>query len=128
MKSRIRRAFIVAYGISTAFCTRLEGDMILAEGGVGRAVIVVAKDAPEPERHAAAELADFLHQVTGGRFDVVEHAERGRTRLLVGAEAAKLADPKFSIDGLGAEGFVIRTTDDELVLAGGRPRGTLYAV
>ncbi|HEY3241791.1 MAG TPA: DUF4838 domain-containing protein [Phycisphaerae bacterium] len=102
--------------------------MILAEGGVGRAVIVVAKDAPEPERHAAAELAEFLHQVTGGTFDVTDNAERGRTRLLVGAEAAKLADPKFSIDGLGAEGFVIRTTDDELVLAGGRPRGTLYAV
>ncbi len=32
------------------------------------------------------------------------------------------------MDGLGAEGIIIRTIGDDLVLAGGQPRGTLYAV
>ncbi|MEK7996557.1 MAG: DUF4838 domain-containing protein, partial [Planctomycetota bacterium] len=43
-------------------------------------------------------------------------------------DAAKLAAPDFSADGLGADGLVIRKVGNDLILAGGRPRGTLYAV
>ncbi len=100
----------------------------IAKDGTAQAVIVVAKDAIAPEKHAAAELASFLKQVTGASFDVVNSAPAGKTRLLVGPHAAKLADKGFTTDGLGAEGIVIRTVGDNLILAGGRPRGTLYAV
>ncbi len=103
-------------------------DVTIAEGGASRAVVVVATDATEPEKHAAAELASFLQQVTGGRFEVVHQADKSKTRLLVGPGAAKLADAGFSTDGLGQEGLVIRAAGDDLILAGGRPRGTLYAV
>jgi hypothetical protein len=91
-------------------------------------VIVVAAEATEPEKYAASELAGFLRQVTGARLDVVPKAERGAVRLLVGEKAARLADRRFTVLGLGEEGFVIRTVGNDLILAGGRPRGTLYAV
>ncbi|UCC97793.1 MAG: DUF4838 domain-containing protein [Phycisphaerales bacterium] len=105
----------------------------IAEDGVAKAVIVVAGEATEAEEHAADELADFLGQITGAAFDISHDPSgqapaAGKTRLLVGTEAAKLAAPGFSIDGLGADGIVIRTVRDDLVLAGGRPQGTLYAV
>jgi len=100
----------------------------IAENGVAKAVIVVAPDAAEPERHAAGELADFLSQITGAKFDIVPPPATGKTRLLVGPQAAKLAAPDFSADGLGAEGIIIRSVGDDLILAGGYPRGTLYAV
>ena len=100
--------------------------MQIADKGAAKATIVVAKDAIEPEKHAAAELAAFLKQITGAAFTVAGAAEG--PRLLVGPDAAKLGDPGFTTDGLGADGIVLRTVGNDLILAGGRPRGTLYAV
>ena len=100
----------------------------IAENGEANAVIIVAADATAPQRHAADELADFLGQVTGAKFEIVNERNPAKAHLLVGPEAAKLADPDFSTDGLGADGMVVRTVDDDLILAGGEPRGTLYAV
>ena len=108
--------------------TVAEETMTLAEKGVARAVVVVADDATEPEKHAAAELAAFLKQVTGAAFEVASKAPKDTPRLLVGPGAARQADAKFSVDGLGEEGIVLRTVSGDLILAGGRPRGTLYAV
>jgi hypothetical protein len=100
----------------------------IAQAGVARAVIVVAENAPEPEQHAAAELTEFLRQITGATFDISHRSVDGKSCLLVGPQAAKLADMSFSTDGLGADGLIIRTVGDDLILAGGDPRGTLYAV
>ncbi len=102
--------------------------LTIAENGGARAAIVVAADAVEPEKHAAGELAVFLKQVSGAHFEVVGEAAPGRCRLLVGEQAARMADSAFSVEGLGQEGLVIRTVGNDLILAGGRPRGTLYAV
>jgi len=100
----------------------------IAENGVAKAVIVIATDAPQPEQHAAGELGKFLEQITGTKFDIVPPPAAGKTRLLVGPQAAKLAAPDFSAEGLGTEGIIIRSLGDDLILAGGHPRGTLYAV
>ncbi len=105
-----------------------EAGATIAANGVAKAVIVAADDAAEPEQHAAVELASFLQQITGARFEIVPPPAAGRSRLLVGPKAAKLAVPNFSTDGLGADGIVIRTVGNDLILAGGHPRGTLYAV
>jgi hypothetical protein len=100
----------------------------IAQDGSAKAVIVIAADATEPEQHAADELADFLRQITGAKFEIQAPPSAGQSRLLVGPGAAKLAAADFSTDGLGSDGVVIRTVGDDLILAGGRPRGTLYAV
>jgi len=127
---RILSAITSGAWLCTFWCgaTHAEDTVTIAEDGVSRAVVVVAADASSPEKHAAAELAAFLKQVTGGEFAVVDQAGAGGSRLLVGPGAARLADPAFSVDGLGEEGLVVRTVGSDLILAGGRPRGTLYAV
>ncbi|MGQ9651222.1 MAG: DUF4838 domain-containing protein [Phycisphaerae bacterium] len=102
--------------------------VVIAEDGHGEAVVVVSENATPAEKHAAQELASFLEQVTGADFGVLASADGDKPRLLVGPEAARLADPKFTTDGLGSEGLIIRTVGKDLILAGGRPRGTLYAV
>jgi hypothetical protein len=102
--------------------------MTVAQDGRAKVVIVVAADATEPERHAADELAGFLRQVTGAEFEIQSSPAAGQSRLLVGPDAAKLAEADFSTDGLGSDGIIIRTAGKDLILAGGRPRGTLYAV
>jgi len=103
-------------------------EITIADRGGSRAAILLANDATDAEKYAAAELAGFLKEVTGGEFAVTADAQPGRARLLVGPGAARLADPGFTTDGLGADGLVIRTVGDDIILAGGRPRGTLYAV
>jgi hypothetical protein len=102
--------------------------MTIAEGGRAQAIIVVDADAPEPEHHAARELADFLGQITEAEFKITGGRLRAQSRILVGEQAAKLIHPTFSTDGLGTDEIAIRTMKDDLILAGGRPRGTLYAV
>lgn len=116
----------VAHGAWAAPATRLR----LAHEGTTPYRIAVPPDATEPERHAAAELASFLKQSTGAEFPVVTEAEAGSGPLiLVGAgPRAKALARQTKFEELGPEEFVISTHPPHLVLAGGRPRGTLYAV
>ncbi len=103
-------------------------EVVIAKLGSARARIVVAPDANETEKTAAQELGFFLHIVTGGDFPVGTDAGGSGGRLLVGAGAARLASPVFDASTLAAEEIVVRTSGNDLVLAGGSPRGTLYAV
>ena len=127
---RLRRIIItllISMLLLIAGCSQTVKDdsALIAENGVAKAVIVIAEDASEPEQHAAAELSDFLEQITGAEFEIVSPPATDSPRLLIGAEAAKLAEPDFSTEGLGTDGVVIRRVDDDLILAGGHPRGTL---
>ncbi|MBN1806293.1 MAG: DUF4838 domain-containing protein [Sedimentisphaerales bacterium] len=102
--------------------------LIIAENRSAKAVIVIAEDASKPEQHAAAELAGFLEQITGAEFEIVSPPAANGPRLLVGTEAAKLAKSDISYEKLGTDGIIIRSVDKDLILTGGHPRGTLYAV
>jgi len=112
-----------------ALCTALAPSAVtISQDGKAKAVIVIASDATEPEQHAAKDLAAFLGQITGATFELASQEKPDASCIFVGPGAAKQADKQFSTDGLGAEGIVIRTVGEDLILAGGRPRGTLYAV
>ncbi|MBN2375390.1 MAG: DUF4838 domain-containing protein, partial [Sedimentisphaerales bacterium] len=102
--------------------------LTIARDGSATAVIVTHPDAPEPVQHAADELATFLNQITAATFKRAKTASDSTANLLVGPQAAKFADPTFSTEDLGSDGIVIKTIDNNLILAGGHPRGTLYAV
>jgi hypothetical protein len=102
--------------------------LTIAEQGRATAVIVLAENAPEPVQYAAAELSNFLGQITGAEFKIVTTVPDGVTRLLVGPGAARVVLPDFTTQELGSDGIVIKTVGHDLVLAGGEPRGTLYAV
>jgi hypothetical protein len=95
----------------------------------GKARLAIATGPlPTPaERTAARELADYLGKVTGGTFALKPEAEAAKPGIYVGHTAfakAQGIDPA----ALGPEEWVIRSVGDDLVLTGGRPRGTLYAV
>lgn len=104
-----------------------ENKMTIASNGVSKTMIIVADDATEAERHAASELQLFLNKVTGADFRIAGLNSTAKSRILVGPDAAKLADPGFSIKSLGSDGIVLHSVGTDLIVAGGRPRGTLYA-
>ncbi|NLC59405.1 MAG: DUF4838 domain-containing protein [Armatimonadetes bacterium] len=105
--------------------------LVLARDGESAYTIVVARDAIAPEKTAATELQSFLKQVTGVELPIrreEEVPERAR-QIVVGPSARfRALAPGVSLEGLGHDGIVIRTVGRNLLLAGGRPRGTLYAV
>jgi len=95
--------------------------------------ILVSERVSESERWAAQELQTFLRQMSGAQLPVqaaneMSRAEPGHARILVGNKTARARHPRLTLDGLGEEGFVIKTLDHEVVIAGGEKRGTLYGV
>jgi hypothetical protein len=102
--------------------------LTLARGGQAKVRIVVGAGASETERFAADELALFLHIVTGATFPVVGDPGEPGGRLLVGLAAAKAAAPGLDGSALAQEEILVRSAGRDLVLAGGSPRATLYAV
>lgn len=104
--------------------------MTLASGGKPGCVIIQQADATAPEQHAVAELALHLDLITGAKFQVRTNATDAPSQAIIvgpGPLAAK-EFPETDLTKLGSEEFVIRTKGNRLLLAGGRPRGTLYAV
>lgn len=105
-------------------------DVTLASAGKSKCVIVRNSDATAAEQNAATILADTLQQITGATFPIETAGDLTPNRAILvgpGAAAAKFF-PEIHFDQLDPEEIVIQTKGNRLLLAGGRPRGTLYAV
>lgn len=109
---------------------RVSAATVLAQNGRTAYVIAVASDAIPAEKTAAAQLQKYLQQVTGATFELKDEAgvPAEAPQILVGAGArVKQLLPNQNWAALKADGIVIKTVGKNLVIAGGRPRGALYA-
>jgi hypothetical protein len=101
----------------------------LARNGAAKAVIVLAAQPIPSETTAAKELAAYLGKITGAQFAIRTEGEPlpAGVRVFVGPTglARSLG---LTPDRMGREEWAVRASGNNLVLAGGRPRGTLYAV
>lgn len=88
--------------------------------------IVLPQNASETEKTAATELKNYLEQISGAHFTL--SSTPGRRNIYVGF------DKKFSIyRGIEpyddeSDGFSIKKINHDLVIYGGRERGTMYGV
>ena len=104
--------------------------MIIAEHGRSPWHIVMPHPADETTKHAADELHDFLMKICGASLPVqTELTDRTAHEILIG-RSARLGSMETEEDwtGLGDEGFVIRAENERILIAGNKPRGTLYGV
>lgn len=102
--------------------------MTIAKNGKARVVIVVDPSATATEFYAARELAANLQQITGASFEIQTNTRAPKRAILVGpGTAARAVFKDVPFDKLGNEELVMRARGGRLLLAGGRPRGTLYA-
>ena len=103
----------------------------LATNGQSDFVIALASDAVPAEKTAARELQKYIQQISGANLPVKSETNvpEKAPQILVGAGPRvrkMLANQNWN--ALGADGIVLKTIGNKLILAGGRPRGTLYAV
>lgn len=104
--------------------------IVLSSAGKTDYAIVLPKDAIPAEKHAAAELGSFLNQIGGATFPVQDDTVPLPGKAILLGNNAFLAElgVRPDWDALGKEGFRLQTSGPHLVIAGGRPRGTLYGV
>ena len=110
--------------------TPAAGALSLAANGHTSYRIVISTNAPPSERYAAQELQQYLEKMSGARLSIVPEDQPATAHeiLLGTSERLKRLGLQPDLQALGQEGFVLRTADQRLIIAGGRPRGTLYGV
>jgi len=89
--------------------------------------VVLASDAIPAEQTAAEELASYLGRIAGREFEVIVEGEVGDGAGIFVGPTARAAELGIDHRALGPEEWAVRTAGDDLIVAGGRPRGTLYA-
>ena len=116
--------------IVTGFSASVFADIVLAENGTPRYTIVIAADAPAPVHYAAEELQRWLREMTGAELPIADDATPLSPTEIVLGPSKHLDALNLGLDlaALGREGYILRTTDTHLIIAGGAPRGTLYGV
>jgi alpha-N-acetylglucosaminidase len=81
--------------------------------------IVISKDPPAVERHAAEELQKYIQQMTGAVLPIGPTSSPSEVNIFLNAPVA---------DDMGFDGYVVRTQGNNLILAGAKPYSCLYAV
>ncbi|NLF30580.1 MAG: DUF4838 domain-containing protein [Planctomycetes bacterium] len=111
------------------FATAAAASLTLVTAGASDYVIVRSGDASASEQWAVTELVDHLKQMTGVELPVRDAAAPLPAKaIVIGGSPAAALGVTIDADGLGDDGFIIRTVGDRLVIAGGPRRGTLYGV
>ncbi len=132
----MRRISLILLGamVTLAGCTTVKEVLgkpfTVAQWGKTQAQIVVAEDASPSTRYAAEELQRFLKEMSGAELPIVtDSAPVAKHEIILGKNAHLYpANVSIDFDALGKEGYVLRTTNRHLIIAGGEPRGTLYGV
>jgi hypothetical protein len=129
MPYRMMTVFVVSAACAWASHARA-ADQVLAEGGKSAYQIVVADDASPSTKHGAEELQKFLEEMTGAKLPIVSDKQPAGPKEIILGDNAHFRALKTDIDvaSLGAEGYVIRTVGDHLVIVGGALRGNMYGV
>jgi len=103
--------------------------LLLARDGATEYVIVEGADPIPAEQTAAREMAEYLKRVTGAEFRVVaeDPAAKPAKAIYLGWTAFA-AGKGIDCAQLGREEWALKSFGNDIVITGGRPRGTLYGV
>lgn len=104
--------------------------LTLTDQGQSDYVIVIASDAIPAEQFAAEELALHIEKMSGARLGIISDAGPRPARAILLGRPRYLMDLDLRPDwkSFGKEGYLLRVQGDYLIIAGARPRGTLYGV
>ena len=121
--ARVLSLFLLLYAIPSASLT-------LATNGSSEYTIVIAAAANSGELRAANELQHFLQEMTGAQLAITRDDVPPDSAMILLGDNALLRSiaPDLDLQGLGDEGFVIKTAGRHLIIAGPGKRGTMYGV
>jgi len=100
----------------------------LARDGKADYAIIQSTNATLAETFAAQELSAFLEKATGAKFAIISDTNQPLPKKGMYVGWTDVAGQCADRAKLGDEEWIIKSIGENLVLTGGRPRGTLYAV
>ncbi len=111
---------------------RADGDLVLVSEGKSQCVIVASDGLSPSEKTAVAELQKYFTEMSGvEKIPVMTPsaaaAAPAHSRIVVGNKTVRELYPNVSLDGLGTDGFILKSDGNSLLVAGGEKRGTMYA-
>lgn len=127
----MKRAMVAAAVVGCTTSQARAGErLLIAQDGRSDFRIVIGADASPSEKHGAAELQHFLKEISGAELPIVTDTDAITEHEILVGDSEHLRKLNEAIDwqSLGHEGFVMRTSGGHLILAGGRLRGSMYAV
>jgi hypothetical protein len=109
----------------------LGGEIMLAKGGAALYGILIPAAPSAQEQKAAADLAQWLGEMTGARFVVsreCDAAPKGKVISVGSTALLARSGSQIAKAELGDEGYAVDEIGGNLFLAGGATRGPIYAV
>jgi len=105
--------------------------LLLVENSTPKCVIVAADGIGPSEKTGIEELQKYIKEISGAVIEVKNlEAAKGTdcVKLVVGNKTVHALYPEVKLDDLGKEGFILKTSGNAILIAGGEVRGTMYAV
>ena len=104
--------------------------LTLADHGKSKYRIVLPAGAIPAERYAAEELQLYIEKISGAKLPIVADTVELTAREIQLGNTSHLARLRSKVDfaGLGPDGFELGVEGNTVIIAGGRPRGTLNGV
>ena len=110
--------------------------MVLVEQHKPQARIVVANSPSEQALEAASILQNYIEKISNARIEIGSEFEDVSGNIILVGHSQRVKDLSVTVPSgftfqLNEEGFVIKTVENSLILAGnedGEYRGTIYAV
>lgn len=99
--------------------------------GQSNYVITIANNAISSEKNAAVQLQSYIKKISNVELKIINENEGSNNdkQIFIGAgQKVKQLLPSVNWSNLGEDAVIIKTVGSHLILAGDRPRGTLYAV
>jgi hypothetical protein len=128
VRDKVRRIVLLGSVVIMPWLAR--GAVTIADRGQSPYRILIATNALPSERYAAEELQRYLERISGAKLPIATDEARATSHEILLGDNAHLRRFGVKIDfpRLGTDGFTLRTDGNRLVIAGGKPRGTLYGV
>lgn len=103
--------------------------LILADAGQSDWRIIIGADATAAERYAAAELSAHLKAISDADIPISTDVTPRQPREIFVGQSNRWSNTTENLSTApGAEGYLIRTGTDHVLIAGEGRRGTLYGV
>ena len=130
LNAKLLKVFGALLLVCLAFATDAFATVTIAQNGSSKYRIVVPTRATAAEKYAAEELQHYLEKLTAAKLPVVTDNEPAAPLEILLGDNAHLGKAREKVDfaKLGPDGFVLRSDARRLIIAGGRPRGTLNGV
>ena len=109
-------------------CSSSGQDITLVETGRTKSRIVIPAASTATEQKAAAVMQNYIRRISGTRLKIVKDRKREKGNEILIGKVNRPVLESVDQDALGQDGYVIRTTGKQLIIAGGTEKGTLYGV